>query len=415
MNVLISGASIAGPALAYWLHRRGFDVTVVERAPELRRGGYAVDIRGAALAVIDRMGLRERLRPLQTDTVATWFVDARGRRFGRMERGFGVIDPEDIELHRGDLAFVLYEQTRGDVAYRFGDSVAALEPLDPGRDGARRTRVTFASGERREFDAVIGADGVHSRVRSLAFGPEASFLRDMGSAMAIFSAPNDFGLDREQLLLQDVGRVASIKSADANRTLKVCVFYERAAGAFDPRDVAGQKESVRRAFADAGAGFPRLLAAMDSADDFYSDVTCQIHVDRYHAGNVALVGDAAYCPSPLSGQGTSLALVGAYVLGTCMGDSPFDLEAAFARYDATMRGFAGKNQAIALDLATNFAPRTRFQAWMRRALMRLLPYMPWVPWIMRLAMRNIARTARDIVLPAGDGWSDASVEAQISP
>ncbi len=362
-----------------------------------------MDIRGAALPVVERMGLREALRPLETDTLANWVVDARGRRFGKMARGFGVIDPQDVEILRGDLANALYEHTRANVAYRFGGGVAALEPIArPGEDGPpQKVFATFASGERRAFDAVIGADGVHSRVRALAFGEERAFLRELGSAMAIFTVPNDLGLDREQLLFSDIGRIASVKSADGNRTLKVCVFFTIPPGTFDARDVAAQKALVRRAFEGAGWEFPRFLDAMEGADDFYSDVTCQIRLDRYHAGRVALVGDAAYCPSPLSGQGTSLALVGAYVLGACMGDSPFDLAAAFARYDGAMRAFAVRNQDIAFDLAANFAPRTPFQAWSRRAAMRVLPYVPGSSAVMKLALRRVAKAAREIELPAG--------------
>ena len=298
MNVLISGASIAGPALAYWLQRYGFQVTVVERAPALRPGGYAVDIRGAALDVVTRMGLRDVLRPFETDTLSNSVVDARGRTFGRLARGFGVIDEGDVEIHRGDLASVLHDATRASVRYRFGDAIASLVTSDAG------TSVTFESGAHGDFDVVIGADGVHSRTRALAFGEESEFLHDMGNRMAIFTVPNHLGLRREQLLFSGLGRVASVKSANDSRDLAVCVFFTAPPGPFDPRDIDAQRRDVHSAFEGAGWEFPRFMDAMWGADDFYSDVTCQIHMDRYFAGRIALVGDAAYCPSPLSGQGT---------------------------------------------------------------------------------------------------------------
>ena len=166
MRILISGSSIAGPALAFWLQRYGIDVTVVERAPALRPGGYFIDIRGVALDVVERMGLREPLRALEANTLSNTMIDERGRRFGRTARGFGVIDPNDIEVRRGDLARVLHDATRGDVEYRFGGSIAAIEQQPKGVD------VTFAGGARETYDAVVGADGVHSRTRALAFGPE---------------------------------------------------------------------------------------------------------------------------------------------------------------------------------------------------------------------------------------------------
>lgn len=186
MNILISGSSIAGPACAFFLARQGHDVTVVERAPSLRTGGYAVDIRGSALDVIERMGLRETLRSLETDTLVNSVIDASGRSFGRMPRGFGVIDEGDIEIGRGDLARVLHEATRAypRVRYVFGDSIASI------RQSGDQVNVVFESGELGTFDLVIGADGVYSRVRDRVFGPEREFVRSLGSAMTVFTAPN---------------------------------------------------------------------------------------------------------------------------------------------------------------------------------------------------------------------------------
>jgi 2-polyprenyl-6-methoxyphenol hydroxylase-like FAD-dependent oxidoreductase len=395
MNILISGASIAGPALAFWLRRHGFTVTVVERAPALRPGGYAVDVRGPALDVLARMGLREVVRPLETDTLSNAVVDARGRRFGRMDRGFGVLDPGDVEVLRGDLSRAIYDATREGVEYRFGDSVASL------RDRYGRVAVTFEGGERAEYDLVIGADGVHSRTRALAFGDEAALVRDLGCCMAIFTAPNHLGLDREQLLFNGVGRIASVKSANGNGDLKVCVFFTAPPGTFPTRDVDAQRQLVADAFAGAGWEFPRFMEAMWKADDFYADVTCQVHMDSYHAGRVALVGDAAYCPSPMSGQGTSLALVGAYVLASALGEASAsgDVEAALARYDESMRDFVRQNQQIAEKLASTFAPRTTFQVWSRNAAMRLLPYVPAASAVMKLAMRSVRQASQAMTLP----------------
>ena len=394
MRVLISGASVAGPGLAFFLKNSNCEVTIVERAKALRDGGYAVDIRGAALEVIRRMGLREALRPLEVDTQSNSIIDAQGRRFARMPRGFGVIDDGDIEIMRGDLVRVLYDATRPYTRYRFGDSIAAID------ERTAAIEVTFESGAREEYDIVVGADGVHSRTRQLAFREGATpFLHEMGSAMAIWSAPNHLGLQREQLLWSGVRRIASIKSANSDRELKICVFFQLNPGTFDHRDVDAQRQLVAAAFAGEGWEFPRLVAAMHGAEDFYSDVTCQVKLDRFSAGRVALIGDAAYCPSPLSGQGTSLALVGAYVLGRALIELPGDPRAAFARFDAALRPFVVRNQAIALKLSEAFAPRSPFQLWARNLAMRMLPYMPGSSMMMKLAMRDISRAARDIALP----------------
>ena len=218
-RILISGASIAGPALAYWLERYGFETTVVERAPAIRLGGYAVDVRGAGLAVLQRMGLLDEARRAATDTRATSFVDRQGRTTATFDRGFGVIDEGDVEIMRGDLAQLLHRATCDAVEYRFGDSIANLEHHDQG------VRVTFERGETRDFDLVLGADGLHSRVRRLTFGDEAQFLRHLGSYMAIFSAPNFLELDRLQLMHNLPGKVVSLKPVRGNGELKVTVFF----------------------------------------------------------------------------------------------------------------------------------------------------------------------------------------------
>jgi 2-polyprenyl-6-methoxyphenol hydroxylase-like FAD-dependent oxidoreductase len=391
MHILVSGSSIAGPALAFWLHRYGFPVTVVERAPALRPGGYCVDIRGTALQVVTRMGLRDALRPFEADTLQNSMIDEQGRRFGRTPRGFGVIDAEDVEIPRGDLSRVLYEATRGDVRYRFGDTIAALA------SHAEGVAVTFAGGATETFDAVVGADGVHSRTRALAFGPEEAFVRPMGGAMAVFTAPNHLGLHREQLLFMAPGRVASIKSADRSRALALSVFFT-STGSFDHRDVRAQRQLVADAFAEAGWEFPRFVEAMWTAEDFYCDLTCQVRMDAFHAGRVALVGDAAHCPSPVTGQGTSLALVGAYVLATELARSGDPLT-AFPRYDATMRAFAQRNQDLALQIGAGFAPRTSFAVKLRRLGMRLWPHLPGSQLLMKLAMRGIRGASRALELP----------------
>ncbi|MEO7110097.1 MAG: FAD-dependent monooxygenase, partial [Polyangiaceae bacterium] len=384
--------SIAGPALAFWLAKYGHEVMVVERAKFLRPGGYAVDIRGAALEVIEQMNLRDRLRPLETDTLSNAVVNARGRVFGRVARGFGVIDEGDVEIHRGDLAQSLYEVTRANVTYRFGDSIVSLEQSESS------VSVAFESGEHGEYDIVVGADGVHSRTRALAFGKEESaFVHDMGNSMAIFTVPNHLGLHREQLLFSTIGRTASVKCASEDRELKVCVFFTTAAGVFDYRNVPLQKKLVTDAFADAGWAFPQFIEAMHTAPDFYADLTCQIKMDRWFTGRVAVLGDAAYCPSPLSGQGTSLALVGAYVLASELGDGS-NVEAAFARYDERMRPFVLRNQEVAIKIARGFAPSTPFQAWTRNALMRIFPYMPGKSAIMKMAMGNVREAAHAIAL-----------------
>jgi 2-polyprenyl-6-methoxyphenol hydroxylase-like FAD-dependent oxidoreductase len=410
MKTLISGSGIAGPTFAYWLARTRADaeITIVERAPTLRDGGYAVDVRGAAMTVLERMGLCDAVRRLETDTEVNAVVDARGRRFGQMPRGFGVVEPGDVEIDRGDLSRLIAATVSDEARVRtvFDDAIASLDA------SGERVYVTFESGRTGEYDLVVGADGVHSRARRLAFSPEAVSLHPLGSWLAIFSAPNFLGLKREQLLFSATGRIASVKPARGDEELRVCVFFEMAEdAAYDPHDVVSQKREVARAFGDAGWEFPRLLEAMDRSRDFYCDVTCQVRMNSYHAGRVVLVGDAAYCPSPLSGQGTSLALVGAYVLAASIAESPHDVPAALDAYSCRMCDYVRENQRVGEKIAKGFAPATPFGVWSRNVVMRLLPYLPGARRWMKGSMGGVERAANAITLPQVGSGRTSSIAA----
>jgi 2-polyprenyl-6-methoxyphenol hydroxylase-like FAD-dependent oxidoreductase len=391
-SILISGASIAGPTLAYWLNRYGFDVTVVERAAAPREGGYAVDVRGKAIEVLAQMGVLADVRRKNCDTLGTSFVDARGKRVANMPRGFGVIDEADVEVMRGDLVRVLYDATRRDVSYVFGDAIAALEQQEDG------VSVTFERSERRRFDLVIGADGLHSNVRRLVFGDETPFMHHLGSYMAIFTADNHLALDRWQLVQNTPGRVVSIKSVEGNHEVKVATFFSSPRLTYDYRDLDAQRQLTAAAFADAGWAMPHLLDVMKHAPDFYFDSTSQVRMPQWSRERVTLVGDASSCPSPLAGQGSSMAIVSAYVLAGELAAAAGDHRVGYARYEQGMRAFTQRNQQISSKLADGFAPKTRFAIWARNVSLGMLRYVPWTSLIIKLAMRDIVTAANAIEL-----------------
>jgi 2-polyprenyl-6-methoxyphenol hydroxylase-like FAD-dependent oxidoreductase len=353
-KVLISGASIAGPALAYWLHRHGFEVTVVEKADAIRSGGYPIDIRGTALEVVRRMGVLPRLREAHIDSRKITFLDAGGEPVGslRPEALTGGVAGRDLEVRRQDLAHILYEAVRDDVEFLFGDSIATLHDHDGGVD------VTFDSGTQRTFDLVVGADGIHSNTRGLAFGPEEDYHHYLGCSFAGFTMANELGLSHEALLWNTPGRNATLYGVgDSDELLAIMAFVlpEPPLHAF--RDPSAQRDLVASAFADGQWEIPRMVAAMRTADDLFFDVAGQIHLPQWSKGRVALVGDAAYAPSFFSGQGTSIALVGAYLLAGELAGGP-DHAAAFAAYDDAARKFVESNQALAMNGRAGILPRT---------------------------------------------------------
>ncbi|MGW4094208.1 FAD-dependent monooxygenase [Nocardia sp. NPDC004750] len=342
-RVLVAGASIAGPALAHWLRRRGAEVTVVERAPELRPGGQAVDARGVTKEVIRRMGLDAAVRAACTETAGAYTVDVNGNVLETYraddDGGDGYIS--EIEILRGDLSQVLYDDTRDGVEYVFGDRIAELTQDADGVD------VAFAGGDRRRFELVVGADGLHSALRAMVFGPRERFVRHLGHVLAFYSVPNEFGLDRWLIDYQESGRSAGLRPIqDATRAMAMFSFPS---GDFDVdyRDVAAQKRLLREGMAGMGWLTPRILAHLDDTPDFYLDQVAQVVMDRWSSGRVALLGDAAFSSSPMSGQGTGLALVGAYLLAGELAAAGWDPEAGFAGYEVRMRSFVEANQEIA--------------------------------------------------------------------
>jgi len=369
MKVLISGAGPAGLTAAYWLKRCGFNPTIVERAPSLLVGGYKIDVRGAALQVIKQMGIHDAVVAARTDMQGAQLVDKEGNVIERMSGDdFGHRVGGDLEIVRGTLCQILKDHLE-EVELLFGDTIQGIT------QSPNSTQVQFTKNGVREFDCVIGADGLHSNVRRIAFGEESRFLRDLGLYLCVYSVPNYLKLDRMEIQYSELGRIAAVWSSRGDANTKACFGFAAPSLEIGLHDRLQQQQALKTVYEGIGWEVPRLLEMMPTASDWYFDKAAQIDMPRWSQGRVVLVGDAAYCASPMSGQGTSIALIGAYVLAGELAAAPSDHLRAFAEYESAMRPFIETNQALGLKSSKRMrsGENNSVSGWFLKEFMRIMP------------------------------------------
>jgi len=387
MRILIVGAGIAGPTLAYWLLRAGHQPTLVERAPELRRGGYLIDFWGAGFDVAERMGIVPALRHRGYVVTEARAVDRDGHRvasfkpsaiMGSMERYLSVA--------RSDLAEVIYDALDGAAELILNDTAQALV------DDGDRVRVAFESGQARDFDLVVGADGLHSRVRRLAFGSDDQFEKYLNIVVSAFDI-EQYRPRNELIAMMHAEVGFQVVRLSLRDDVTMVILTVRHDGSVPTDSVAEQQALLRERLAGAGWETSAILDAMPRARTFYFDSVSQIRMPSWTRGRVALVGDAAACPSLLAGQGAALAMVECYVLAAELARSS-DHREAFSRYEERLAPLLRSKQDAAVGLGPAFAPTSKFQLLLRNMVMRLMG----LPKVADLAMGKSFHDA--VELPA---------------
>ncbi|WP_066960499.1 FAD-dependent monooxygenase [Rhizorhabdus dicambivorans] len=362
-TVLIAGASIAGPALAFWLDRIGYAVTIVELSPTLRLGGQGVDVRDQSIQVVERMGLMDVVRERRVDDIAANFVDAKNRLIGSLDlqalqkEGGGA-----AEIRRGELSSILYENTRDSVEYVFGDAISGLSQDASGVD------VTFEQGAPRRFNLVIGADGFHSGVRRIAFGPSDQFVRFKKHYFAVTMASTPFAQKRASTLFNEPGKSVMVQAAGNGPSMVYLAFRQEEPLEYHYRDIEHQRQILRNAFEGVGWDTPNILKQIDDDPHFYLDAQAQVVMPSWSNGRIALVGDAAHCASPFSGAGGLLGLIGAYRLAGELFAANGNHVEGFKNYDLAHRPLVLEKQG---HLFTGmFVPRTWLGTKVRNGLVR---------------------------------------------
>lgn len=388
-SVLITGASVAGNTLAWWLDHWGFNVTVVEKHPQFRDGGQNIDVRGVGRDVLRKMGLEDDVKRNGTGEKGIRFVDENNAEIAEFDVDeIGANGPTaELEILRGDLAKILYEACDDRVTFRFDDSAKEIDP------GANSARVTFTSGKVETYDFVIVAEGVGSSTRELAFSGEND-PRWLDVTMGYFTIPKGEG-DDDHCRIYTAGKGRSIWLRPDNKgTTRAILVVQKEADGEQDLSAGEQKRFLKKHFTDVGWETPRVLRGLETTDDFYFDVLRQVKLEHWSRGRVILTGDAAWCATPISGIGTTLAIVGSYVLAGELATEG-DSEAAVRSYEDIMRPYVGKGQGVPNIAPKMLQPQTRFGVALQHAVLRIAV----VPGVKQVVTKLFAPAADEFQLP----------------
>ena len=388
MRIAINGIGIAGPTLAYWLRRSGHEPALFERASSLRTGGYLIDFWGPGYEIAERMGIISTLRQRGYEMKSMRMVDRKGHEEAQVDLAplRDTLHGRFVSIPRTTLADALVGACEG-IPIQFGLSIVAIEPAET------QSNVTLSDGRQERFDLIVGADGLHSKVRALAFGPEEQYEHFLDCYVAAFRIRGYPHRDELTYVSHTLRRhLAARVSLCNDETLMLLVCSAELVGDAPPRDRDQQQAILRLAFSDMGWEVPEMLDAMDRADDLYFDRVSQIHLPHWSTGRVALVGDSAACPSLLAGEGTSLGMLEAYVLAGELCRVDGDFQKAFREYEARLHAFVTTRQKSAVWFRGFLAPQTAITLAVRNLVLHAFA-LPFV------AKPLLARSFHDFRLP----------------
>jgi 2-polyprenyl-6-methoxyphenol hydroxylase-like FAD-dependent oxidoreductase len=344
-KILVVGAGIAGPSVCYWLRRFGFAPTLIEKSNAVRKNGIGLDIRGSALDVVKKMGIYDQLCAQRTQVNLESWVNADGNVL--VEKSVGYSSNDDVEIMRCHLIDILMDSIK-EVPCYFNQEIIEI------KQNEKNVAVMFSDDQTTNYDMVIGADGLRSSIRKLAFPKTAYKFIELGSYFSVFRIPNYLKLSRSKIIYESKQKLISITVDGDSENALVALNFRSSEVLGNARDEKAQKIFIKQHFLDLGWECNELMDYLDICDDFYFDIATQVCMESWSQGRVVLVGDSGYCPSPLSGQGTSLALVGAYVLAGELKMANGDYMTAFERYKTLMSPFINANQELGMLVNETF-------------------------------------------------------------